>query len=189
MAEYQRLGTLMRLRNFLRECRVIDVNDDEEFDFGGPLATALNRPLGVAPGPIEAAPERRAVFTSSPIHTRPQLLRQLSTMWDALNQFGLEAEIFTFNPPAIEFKEEQPSHFLPKEAAKETHAFQLKLITLKPTPDWECTICFDANPIELALHPSGCHSFHHICIEEWLWRSPACPMCRAKITPLTVLPK
>ena len=185
MPEYQRLGTLMRLRNFLREGRVIDVEDDEEFDFGGPLVTVLNRPLGVAPGPIETAPERRAVFTSSPIQARPQLQRQFSMMGDALNQFELEADLF--NLPEIE--EEQPSHFLPKEACKETHAFQLKTITLEPTSEWESCICFDENPIELALHPTGCHSFHHKCIEEWLWRSPACPMCRAKIIPLTALPK
>ncbi len=55
MAEYWRLGTLMRLRNFLREGGILDTND-EESDFNEPLITVLNRPLGVAPGPIRTTP-------------------------------------------------------------------------------------------------------------------------------------
>jgi hypothetical protein len=187
MAEYQRLGALMRLRNFLREGRTPDVNDGE-FDFGGPLVTILNRPLGVAPGPIRTTPQRRAAFTSSQIYARPLWQRQFSMMWEGLNQFGLEAGIFTFNLPAVEFDEEQrPSHFLPKEATYETHTFPLKPTTA--TLEWECSICKDAEAEQLALHPSGCHSFHERCIQEWLWGSPSCPMCRAKITPLTAIPK
>jgi Ring finger domain len=187
MAEYWRLGALMRLRNFLREGRVIDV-DDGEFDFGEPLITVLNRPIGVAPGPIRTTPQRRAAFTSSQIYARPLLQRQFSFIEPQHNPFQHALNLIVMGILIIAHEEEQrPSHFLPKEATYETHTFPLKPTTA--TLEWECSICKDGEAEQLALHPSSCHSFHERCIQEWLWRSPSCPMCRSSVNPLTAVPK
>ena len=47
-------------------------------------------------------------------------------------------------------------------------------------PDWECRICLDGqDDRNIVMHPCGNnHSFHEVCIVEWMRLNNQCPYCR-----------
>jgi len=51
----------------------------------------------------------------------------------------------------------------------------------KSSPD--CAVCLSpfSPDAELRLLPACRHAFHAACVDRWLARSPACPVCRAAV--------
>jgi hypothetical protein len=158
--------------------------DEEEYDFGN-MAAVMRRPIGGRAGDFR----RRAPFETITSEVTPGLHRQFSITEERPAAFVFIAALLGLGLPNVDFEEveQQISHIVPEEATPETHSIPLTPSTARP--EWECSICREADREMLAVHPSGCHTFHYGCLEEWLWRSPSCPMCRASISPLLTIRK
>ena len=45
-----------------------------------------------------------------------------------------------------------------------------------------CSICLEEFKLEESIRVTNCnHIFHHKCIEEWICKSPTCPLCRKNL--------
>lgn len=54
----------------------------------------------------------------------------------------------------------------------------------------ECSICLvDLKPLDAVRKLPGCsHTFHRSCIDLWLLRSAACPLCKQEVSPCNCAP-
>lgn len=56
------------------------------------------------------------------------------------------------------------------------HSFSFPLY--RPDDDEECSICLDhPTRAEWVRLPQCTHSFHRVCIQQWLTHAPTCPIC------------
>src|SRR5271167_4047398 len=163
--------------------------DEEEHDFGElyarrPLTGALN----------SRRPARRVPFTTLD-NNRPRLQRQIAFLerpgaFEVLRSLiheGLarqqrilqQLDVSQQYQDQQRFLQEQQRHL---QQLKETFAF---IVKPAPASDDDCTICMDSDTkMDSAYHTTDCHSFHHECLQNWLWELPCCPMCRASEAPL-----
>jgi hypothetical protein len=145
---------------------------------------------------VQALLERDAVHEETPL--RPRLQRQ--NAMPPAEEFpvhnvlrpGAFAIVTQMIRDALEFEGIQ---FVEDDRAPNlrlTHIHDLLPYHTALVQDWDCGICTFAvieDDNGLAMHPSNCHFFHAWCLNEWLYNSPTCPMCRNSGAPLNMLTK
>ena len=138
-----------------------------------PVVT-INININAEPATPPAAPRP----AQPPMLQRPAYNRQ-----NAINLHNTGALRNAFNYLQL-LLDTEPSDSEEEEEEEEEVLYDFVLVKGEAEEGWECAICLKKKQRDLVWHPANCHTFHRLCLEQWLQRKATCPMCRRSAGPL-----